>query len=174
MVQLSHLYMTTGKTTALTRWTCVSKVMSLLFNMLSRLVTDFLPRSYESESEVAQSCLTLCDSMDCSLPDSSVHGIFQAIVLEWIAISFSRGSSRPRDRTWVSRIVDKHFTVWATREVQGAIERLNRIKPKFKVEWWSTRYSTCVVPRQICTLTWLSVGDLPYKLELKEVSTVVL
>ena len=67
----------------------------------------------ESESEVAQSCLTLCDPMDCSLPSSSVDGIFQAIVLEWIAISFSRGSSRPRDRTQVSCIVDRRFTVWA-------------------------------------------------------------
>ena len=47
------------------------------------------------ESEVAQSCPTLCDPIDCSLPGSSVHGIFQAIVLEWIAISFSRGSSQP-------------------------------------------------------------------------------
>ena len=55
--------------------------------------------------------------MDCNLPDSSVHGIFQAVVLEWIAISFSSGSSRPRDRTQVSRIVDRRFTVWATREV---------------------------------------------------------
>ena len=55
--------------------------------------------------------------MGCRLPGSSVHGIFQAIVLEWIAISFSRGSSQPKDRTWVSRIVDRHFTVWATREV---------------------------------------------------------
>ena len=55
--------------------------------------------------------------MDCNLPGSSVHGIFQAIVLEWIAISFSRGSSQPRDRTRVSRIVDRRFTVWATREV---------------------------------------------------------
>ena len=45
------------------------------------------------ESEVAQSCLTLCDPMDCSLPGFSVHGIFQARVLEWVAISFSRGSS---------------------------------------------------------------------------------
>ena len=53
--------------------------------------------SSESESEVAQSCPTLCDPMDCSLPGSSVHGIFQATVLEWIAISFSRGSSQPRD-----------------------------------------------------------------------------
>ena len=65
----------------------------------------------ESESEVAQSCLILCDRMDCSLPGSSVHGIFQAIVLEWIAISFSRGSSRPRDQARVSRIVDRRFTV---------------------------------------------------------------
>ena len=55
--------------------------------------------------------------MDCSLPGSSVHGIFQAIVLEWIAISFSRGYCWPRDRTRVSHIVDRCFTVWATREV---------------------------------------------------------
>ena len=55
--------------------------------------------------------------MDYSLPGSSVHGIFQAIVLEWIAMSFSRGSSQPRDQTRVSHIVDRHFTVWATREV---------------------------------------------------------
>ena len=61
-------------------------------------------------SEVAQSCPTLCDPIDCSLPGSSVHGIFQAIVLEWIAISFSRGSSWPRDWTWVSCIVDRRFT----------------------------------------------------------------
>ena len=53
----------------------------------------------ESESEVAQSCLTLCNSMDCSLPCSSVHGILQARVLEWVAISFSRRSSQARDRT---------------------------------------------------------------------------
>ena len=49
----------------------------------------------DSESEVTQSCPTLCDPMDCSLPGSSIHGIFQAIVLEWIAISFSRGSPDP-------------------------------------------------------------------------------
>ena len=48
-------------------------------------------------SEVAQSCPILCDPMDCSLPGSSIHGIFQARVLEWVAISFARGSSRPRD-----------------------------------------------------------------------------
>ena len=71
---------------------------------------------HESESEVAQSCLTPCDPMDYSLPCSSIHGIFQARVLEWVAISFSRGSSWPRDRTWVSHIVGRCFTIWATRE----------------------------------------------------------
>ena len=68
------------------------------------------------ESEIAQSCLTLCDPMDCSLPGSSVHGISQARILEWVAISFSRGFSRPRDRTQVSGIAGRHFTVWATRK----------------------------------------------------------
>ena len=53
------------------------------------------------ESEFAQSCPTLCNPMHCSLPGSSVHGTFQARVLEWVAISFSRVSSRPRDRTHV-------------------------------------------------------------------------
>ena len=57
--------------------------------------------------------------MDCSLPGSSVHGIFQARTLEWGATAFSSGSSRPRDGTQVSRIVDRRFTVWATREVQN-------------------------------------------------------
>ena len=68
-------------------------------------------------SEVAQSCPTLCDPMDCSLQRSTVHGIFQARVLEWAAISFSRGSSQPRDGTWVSHIVGRCFTIWTTREV---------------------------------------------------------
>ena len=48
---------------------------------------------HESESEVSQSCLTLCDPMDCSLPGTSVHGIFQARILEWVAIAFSPGGS---------------------------------------------------------------------------------
>ena len=60
--------------------------------------------------------LTLCDPMDCSLPGFSVHGIFQARVLEWVAISFSRRSAWPRDQTQVSRTAGRHFTLWATRE----------------------------------------------------------
>ena len=67
-------------------------------------------------SEAAQSCPILCDPMDYSLPGSSIHGIFQARILEWDAISFSRRSSQPRDWTWVSYVVGRRFTVRATRE----------------------------------------------------------
>ena len=62
-------------------------------------------------SEVAQSSATLCNPMDRSLPGSSVRGISQARVLEWVAISFSRGSSRPGNRTQVSRIAGGRFTL---------------------------------------------------------------
>ena len=77
-------------------------------------------------SEVAQSCPTLCNPMDSSLPGSAVHGIFQARILEWIAISFSRGSSQPRDRIRVSCIADRCFTIWTTRE--APIEDLTVLK----------------------------------------------
>ena len=60
---------------------------------------------------VFQSCLTLCDPVDYSLPGSSVHGILQARILEWVAISFSRGSSQPRNQTQVSCIVGRFFIV---------------------------------------------------------------
>ena len=71
---------------------------------------------YFSISEVTQSCPTLGNSMDCSPPGSSVHGILQARILEWVAISFSRGSSWPRDQTQVSFIAGRRFNLWATRE----------------------------------------------------------
>ena len=64
---------------------------------------------------VAQSCLSLCNPVDCSSPGSSVHGIFQARILEWVAFPFSRGSSQPRDWTQVF-IAGRFFTVWVTRE----------------------------------------------------------
>ena len=72
--------------------------------------------SYVEWSEVTQLCPTLCDPMDWSLPGSSIRGIFQARILEWSAISFSRGSSQPRDRTWVSHTAGRLFTVSATRK----------------------------------------------------------
>ena len=65
----------------------------------------------ESDNEVVQLCQTLCNPVDCSPPVSSIHGIFQARILEWVAISFSRGSSPPRDRTWVSHTAGGLLTV---------------------------------------------------------------
>ena len=67
-------------------------------------------------SEVAQSCPTLCDPMDCSPPGSSIQGILQARILELVVISFSRGSSQCRDQTLVSHTAGRLFTVWAARE----------------------------------------------------------
>ena len=55
---------------------------------------------YESRVLVPQSCPTLCDPLDCSLPGSSIHGILQVSILKWVAIPFFRGSSQPRDWTW--------------------------------------------------------------------------
>ena len=87
MVQLSHPYMTTGKTIALTRRTFVGKAMPLLFNMLSRLVITFFPKSADAAAKSLQSCPTLWDPKDGSPLGSSVPGILQARTLEWVAIS---------------------------------------------------------------------------------------
>ena len=100
----------------------------------------------------------LCDPMDCSLSGSSIHGIFQARVLEWIAIAFSRGSSWPRNRTWVSHIAGRCFTVWATREMvhHRGLEcesRKSRDTWSYRQIWpWSTEWSRAkanrVLPRE--------------------------
>ena len=79
---------------------------------------------YQSEnnsvhSKLLQSCLTLCGHMICSPSGSSVHGIFQARILEWVAMSFSRGFSGPKDRTWVSHTAGRLFTNWTTRKAQN-------------------------------------------------------
>ena len=73
--------------------------------------------TYMYMRQVLKSCPTLCDPMNYSSPSSSVHGILQERILEWVARLSCRGSSRPRDRTWVSRIAGRLFTIWATREI---------------------------------------------------------
>ena len=67
--------------------------------------------STAAAAESLQSCLTLCDPIDGSLPGSPVPGILQARVLEWIAMPFSRGSSQPRDQTQISLIANVFFTI---------------------------------------------------------------
>ena len=74
---------------------------------------------------VLQLCPILWDPMDYSSTGSSVHGISQARIVKWVAIPFSRGSSWPRDRTWVSCITGRFFTIWAIREFLHVIFMLN-------------------------------------------------
>ena len=70
--------------------------------------------AYSMKVLVAQSCLTLCNPMNYSPPGFSVPRILQARILEWVAISFTRGSSQPRDSTWISCTAGGFLTVWAT------------------------------------------------------------
>ena len=97
-------------------------------------------------------CLTLCDPIGCSLPGSSVHGILQARVLEWVAISFSRGSSWPRDRTQVSHVVGRCFTIWANREnCSHEIKRHLLLGRKVMINLHSTLKSRDItLPTKVC------------------------
>ena len=86
------------------------------------------------KSEVTKSCPTLCDPMDCSLPGSSVRGIFQARVLEWVAISFSRGSSWPGDQTQVSGIERRFSTLQADTLPEWTAKLGCKLKPPTRGE----------------------------------------
>ena len=80
---------------------------------------------------VIKSCTTLCDPMDCSPPGSSVHGIFQARILEWVAISFSRGFSQPRDWTrisWVGRWILYHWATWEKPLIHYSVGQIGNQK----------------------------------------------
>ena len=95
--------------------------------------------------------------MDCSLPGFSVHGILQARVLEWVAISFSRASSQTRDRTRVSHIAGKCFNLWATKEAP------NNSKPPPQI--WSCllalelKFTDCL---SLPSVTW-GMNTKPFK-----------
>ena len=82
---------------------------------------------------VAQSCLTLCDPMDCSPLGSSVHGILLAGMLKWVAILFSRGWSWPRDQTHVSCLAGEFFTIWATRKAMILVFLIFSFKTYFSL-----------------------------------------
>ena len=79
---------------------CYSKWRIILISRLKNSQVKYVCACMHVKS--LQSCVTLCDSMDCSPPGSSVHGVFQVRILEWVVIPFSRGSSRPRDQAHVS------------------------------------------------------------------------
>ena len=108
-----------SKCLKLFNYVTTSIVINNKFNPLSwytKTYNDILSLSCAVLCLVTQSCLTLCDPMDCSPPGSSIYEIFQATILEWVPMSFSRGFSQPRDRIWVSCIAGRLFTVWATKE----------------------------------------------------------
>ena len=90
---------------------------------------------------VTQSCLTLCNLMDCSPPGSSVHGDSQARKLKWVAMPSSRESSQPRDRTKVSHITGRFFTIRATKEAQTK-----------KIEYCFYKIRAGMLLRQLCIL----------------------
>ena len=73
------------------------------------------------------SCVWLCDLLDCRPAGSSLYGILQARILEWVAIPFSRGSSWPRDQTQVFHISGRFFTIWATREAPPQFHLFNSV-----------------------------------------------
>ena len=81
---------------------CYSKWRIILISRLKNSQVKYVCACMHVKS--LQSCVTLCDSMDCSPPGSSVHGVFQVRILEWVVIPFSRGSSRPRDQAHVSYV----------------------------------------------------------------------
>ena len=98
-------------------------------NNISKLTTEsskhkHILQKHLNVSSGAQSCLTLCDPMDCSPPTSSVHGILQARILEWVAISFSMGYSWPRDQPQVSCIMSRFFLLLSH---QGS--------PEYRTKW---------------------------------------
>ena len=87
---------------------------------------------------VCSSRPTLCDPMDCnSPPGSSVHGLFQARILEWVAYPFSRGSSQPRNQIQVSCIAGRFFTVWATRQARRHVKCYKRTHLILATGHWS-------------------------------------
>ena len=94
-----------------------------LFTIDTNLLFLFSPLFLHPKGKVwvAQSCLSLSNPMDCSPPGSSVHGILQASILEWVAVSPFRGPSWSRDRPQISRIAGRFFTIWATSEAPSTI-----------------------------------------------------
>ena len=100
---------------------------------------------------VAQSCLTLCNPMNCSVPGSSNHGILQARMLEWETIPFSRGSSQPRDWTQLSLIAGRFFTIWATREAPKMVQTLYKLY---------TALSQLLLYESAITHTWAFITEI--------------
>ena len=125
---------------------------------------------------VAQSCSTLCDSKDCSPPGSSVHEIFQARILEWVSISFSRGSSQAWDRTCVSctgRQILYHWATWEVLCIQGA-SAFSEVAIKAMQETKYSKHFVCLLAgcAMACGIlvSWPGIESMPPALEVKSLN----
>ena len=139
------------------RWLdCITDLMELILSELCELVmdreawhtviygvtrsqtwlSDWTELMWGSHSVVSDTLLPL----DCSLPGSSVHGVFRARILEWVAIPFSRGFFQPRSWTQVSRIACRFFTVWDTRNICTYMMFSLSIHPSMDIQTISTSW----------------------------------
>ena len=107
-----------------------------------------------------QLCLILCDPVDCSPPGSSVHGILQARILEWVAMPFSMRSSQSRNRTrvsWISCIADRFFYCWATKVQLSIIRCMYYINILNKAKFWIAHQ---IIPGCFSYLIWSNCPTL--------------
>ena len=118
--------------------------------LTSLIFPSIIVVSSESHSLVTDSC----NPMDCSLPGSSVHGILQARILEWIAISFSRGYFWPGNQTPVSCIAGRFFTDWAMREAPSIMVFSN--ESVLRIRWPKYWSSASILPMN--TQDWSPLG----------------
>ena len=114
-------------------------------------------------AQSVQLCWTPCNSMNCSPPGSSVHGILQARILEWVVIPFSRGSSRPRDQTRVSCIARVKWILYCLSHWGSPINHINRLKKENHLIVWTDErenaFDKTQYPFTIKTLR--NTGELP-------------
>ena len=141
------------------------RVISPFFLLICMHSLFTLDAALSQKVLVSQWCLTLCNPMDCSPPGSSVHGILQARMLEWVAIPFSKGSSWPRDQILVSCIAGRFFTVWATREAPPEIYIY--IWKQILPIWLTFYFLSGILGNRSSSCSWsLIYGSLPLWLVL--------
>ena len=134
-----------------TEWSSFKTISLLNYWLLPKIVANGQVHFFFFLKKESLSCVPLF-ATPWSLPDSSVHGISQVRILKWVVISFSRGSSRPRDGTWVSCIAGRFFTIWATREdlfIRGECLWNTYSVPNLKLTIWYILFLTKALSKQV-------------------------
>ena len=108
-------------------------------------------------AKLLQSCPTLCHPMDCSPPHSSVHGILQVRIQEWVAMPSSRGSSRPRDQTWISCIAEILYHLSHQGSPPSLVEIVLLLELKAIGSSWTTTIHRLYIPGHLSPLKSVSL-----------------